>query len=43
MKIGFISIWDLNDRKGWSGTINNLSDILSKEYGIVPIVVEKNK
>ena len=43
MKIGFISIWDLNDRKGWSGTISNLSDILSKEYGIVPIVVEKNK
>lgn len=43
MKIGFISIWNLNDRKGWSGTISNLSDILSKEYSIVPIVVEKNK
>lgn len=43
MKIGFISTWDLKERKGWSGTISNLSDILSKEYSIVPLVVEKNK
>lgn len=29
MKIGFISIWDLNDRKGWSGTISNLLKLRS--------------
>lgn len=42
MKIGFISNYDLDDRSGWSGTISNLNEIISKEYYVVPLVIKEN-
>ncbi|TFH44937.1 glycosyltransferase [Streptococcus equinus] len=40
MKIGFISEFDLADKKAWSGTISFLSETLSKDYDVYPIVVK---
>lgn len=42
MKVGFISNYELSDKRGWSGTISYLNEIISKEYSIVPLVVEDN-
>ncbi|NMM99278.1 glycosyltransferase family 4 protein [Bifidobacterium olomucense] len=39
MKIGFVSIGNIYDRKLWSGTISFLADELSKKYSIVPIFI----
>ena len=38
-KLGYISRYDLNDTRAWSGTIHNLKNILEQEYEIVPIIV----
>ena len=38
-KLGYISRYDLNDSKAWSGTIHNLKTILEQEYEIVPVIV----
>lgn len=43
MKIGYISAYDLKDRRGWSGTISNLADTISQHYEVIPIVVNHNK
>ncbi len=40
MKIGFISEFDLADKKAWSGTISFLSETLRKDYDVYPIVVK---
>lgn len=42
MKVGFISNYELSDKRGWSGTISYLNEIISKEYSIVPLVVKDN-
>lgn len=39
MKIGFVSIGNITDRRLWSGTISFLADELSKKYSIIPIYV----
>lgn len=43
MKIGYISDYDLKDRRGWSGTISNLADTISQHHEVIPIVVNHNK
>lgn len=40
MKIGFISEFEVNNKKAWSGTINFLYETLSKEYELYPIVIK---
>lgn len=40
MKVGFISEFDVEDKKAWSGTINFLYETLSKEYELYPIVIK---
>ena len=43
MKIGYISDYDLKDRRGWSGTISNLADTISQHHEVIPIVFNHNK
>ena len=38
-QLGYISRYDLNDSKAWSGTIHNLKTILEQEYEIIPVIV----
>lgn len=40
MKVGFISQFDVENKKAWSGTINFLYETLSKENELYPIVVK---
>lgn len=40
MKIGFISEFEVKDKKAWSGTINFLYETLSKKYELYPIVIK---
>lgn len=40
MKVGFISEFDVENKKAWSGTINFLYKTLSKEYELYPIVIK---
>lgn len=40
MKVGFISGFDIYDKRAWSGTINFLYETLDKEYDIYPIVIK---
>ena len=40
MKVGFISEFDVDNKKAWSGTINFLYETLSKEYELYPMVVK---
>ena len=39
MKVGFISEFDVENKKAWSGPINFLYKTLSKEYELYPIVI----
>ena len=41
MKAGFISEFEVNNKKAWSGTINFLYETLYKEYELYPIVVKQ--
>lgn len=43
MKVGYVSNVDIKDRRGWSGTISNLADIIALHHKVMPIVVENNK
>lgn len=40
MKVGFISEFDVENKKAWIGTINFLYETLSKEYELYPIVIK---
>lgn len=40
MKIGVISKWDIDDVNAWSGTVSNLTRIISRKYEIVPVTVK---
>lgn len=42
MKIGYVSNVDIKNRRGWSGTISNLADVISQHHKIIPIVVKNN-
>lgn len=41
MEAGFISEFEVNNKKAWNGTINFLCETLSKEYELCPIVVKQ--
>lgn len=43
MRIGYISNSDLEDRRGWSGTISNLADTISLHHEVLPIVFGNTK
>lgn len=40
MRIGFISNFDVCNKRAWSGTINFLYETLNKEYDMYPIVIK---
>lgn len=42
MKIGFISNFEIDDKRAWSGTINFLYETLNEEYDIYPIIIKPN-
>ncbi|MFT8710354.1 MAG: glycosyltransferase family 4 protein [Sporolactobacillus sp.] len=43
MKVGFISEFDVHDKRAWSGTINFLYIHLSEHYQMIPIVIKSGK